>query len=379
MADEFVIENAELELEVSEMVGDVSGIVKLNKTRVAELTEAYEDEHPQFPILRVEAGLSGNGNNWPDAILHNVAEQINKDEKPGYWGHIPPDRVGYDYPDPETLWLGAVVKKESGKDVLYVKGYNIPGGRARRHSKSGLARLTSWAGKASGKVVGGVRHIETFRLSSIDWARPGSQGMNAAVAGYATEMKEGEVAEVDWAKATLADIERENPSLFKLMKARVEEEMEDSISEMKKDADAGKESETIFSKLRKLLGIGDDADVVEAVTEVVSKVDAIGTGELKERVLTALTKHLKGDEPKVKATRATVMRLFPVTEMVGKDDGEIEKAVETFLAEDAEASVLVTEMVTAPAPLSRSRQNGDKSDGGKVGRSGMVSVGSSKL
>lgn len=350
---------------------DVGQIVTLDRTRVQEILDEYEDQAPQFPVLRVEAGLSENGNSWPESLLHDIAEQINRDEKPGYWGHIAPEERGYKFPDPETYWLGATVKNEGGKKVLYVKGYNHPESRARKHRR--LAKVTSWAGKASGRVVSGVRHIEKFALESIDWARPGANGMNARVVAWATEM-EGSEKDVDWSKVTLADIERENPSLFTLMKQRVEQENATAVQEMKEKADKAEKADTVFSKIRKVLGIGDDKDIVEAVTEAVTKVEQIGAGELREKVMAALTDKL-GD--KGEGAKKTLIRLFPVTEMAGKTDEEIKAEVEKFLDSDEEAKVIVTEMVTAPAPLTQGRSGGfKKSD---IGRSGMVKVSSTKL
>lgn len=374
MADQvFTDVPVELEFEVSEMVGDVSQVVRLNQNRVQELLDDYEDDKPQFPILRVTAGeVSGSGNHWPDSILANVAEQINSDEKPGYWGHVKPDDRGYVFPDPETLWLGATVKNESGKPVLYVKGYNIPGGRARRHRS--LARVTSWAGKASGRVVSGVRNVEKFVLESIDWARPGSQGMNARVIAFATEMKGGEkdMAEVDLSKVTLEDIKSGNPALFTLMRNQVEAEL--NVSEMKDAQDQLSERDTLIDKLRKLLKIDDKADIEEAIVTMVEQVDNLGATTLKEKVATYLSEKFKGDD-KEKA-RKTLLRLLPVTEMEGLSDEDLKKKVDETLDSDEEIKEVVTEMIQAPAPLARGTRSGG---GDKVGSSGMIAVGATKL
>lgn len=361
-----------LEVEEMETTEDVSRIVTLDRTRVEEILKDYNDEHPQFPILRVEAGLSGNGNNWPESVLSDIAEQINRDEKPGYWGHIPPEQRGYVFPDVETLWLGATVKTESGKKVLYVKGYNHPESRARKHRR--LAKVTSWAGKASGHVVSGVRQIEKFALESIDWARPGANGMNARVIAWATEMEGSEDEVSDLSKVTVDELRAANPSLFTLVRQEVEREQQQAVQEMKEKADRAEQADTVFTKLRKLLKIDDSKDIVEAVTEAVSRVEEISKGELKEKVLAALTGKL-GDKDETKAARQTILRLFPVTEMVGKTDDEIKTAVENFLSNDDEAKVIVTEMVQPPSPL-RGQGSHKKSD---VGRSGMVSVGTTKL
>lgn len=374
MPDVFTNERVFLDVEVEEMVGDISSIVSLDKVRVQEMLDEYADDKPQFPILRITGGLSGNGNNWNDTVLTDVAEQINRDEKPGYWGHIPPADKGYVFPDVETLWLGAKVTNENGKKVLYVKGYNVPGGRARKHRR--IAKVVSWAGTASGKVISGVRQIEKFALESIDWARPGSAGMNARVVAVVSEM-EGSEEVTELAKVTVDQLRAENPSLFTLVKQEVEKEHEQSVSEMKKKAETADEAESIFSKLRKVLGIEADKDIVEAVTQVVTKVEDIGKGELKDKVLNALTKHIKGGDDKAQErARATVLRLFPVTEMVGKTDDEISKEVESFLSSDEDAKAIVTEMVQSPAPLTGRRQDGKRDD---VGKSGMVTTRKVKL
>lgn len=375
MADQvFTNEPVELNLEVSEMVSEIGQVVRLDQSRVQELLEDYEDDKPQFPILRVTAGeVSGNGNDWPNSILTSVAEQVNAQEYPGYWGHIKPEERGYVFPDIETVWLGATVKTEAGQPVLYVKGYNVPGGKPRKHRR--LARFTSWAGKASGRVINGVRKIESFTLESIDWARPGSNGMNAKVVAFATEMEGGEntVSELDLSKVTLDDIEKGNPSLFALMRQKVEADLD--VTEMKKAQDALTERETLLLKLRKLLKINDDADVEEAVVRMVEQIDNLGATTLKEKVAEYLAEKFKGEDKA--AARKTILRLIPVTEMEGASDEDLKKKVDEKLSDDDEIKTVVTEMIQGPGPLSRGRRDLGGND--KVGNSGMVKVGATKL
>lgn len=368
----FSDEPLELTFEVSEMVSEIGQVVRLDQSRVSTLLEDYGDDKPQFPILRVESGQSGNGNNWPESLLVDIAEQINREEKPGYWGHIKPDERGYVFPDPETLWLGATVKNESGKKVLYVKGYNIPGGRARRHRS--LAKVTSWAGRGGGKFVNGVRQMERFVLESIDWARPGSAGMNARVVSWATEM-EGSDKEVDWSKVTLDEIERENPSLFTLMEQRAASKTQAVVTEMEKKVEKGEEAQSLVDKLYAALGLKpeDDVDPIEKVATLVSEVEKVGTAEVRQRIKAVLSKKFKNE-----GTLKVLDRLVPVTEMSGANDDDLEKKIDEWLSTDDDAKAIVTEMEQAPAPLTRSaRGNGNESD--KIGQSGMVSVKPRKL
>ena len=377
MSDIFKDAVVELNLEVSEMETDISGVVVLDRTRVQEILNDYEDEKPQFPVLRVEAGtVSKNGNLWPEDILDSVAEQINSAEIPGFWGHIPPEQRGYVYPDPETLWLGATVKKEAGKKVLYVKGYNHPESRARKHRR--LAKVTSWMGKASGRVINGVRNVETFALESIDWARPGSNGMSARVVAWASEMEdERSDNDVDWAKITLADIQRENPALFTLMKQQVEAEQAAAVQEMKEKADKAEEQGTLLGNLRKLLKIDEEKDIIEAVTEIVTKVEDEGKKAIKDRVAAIVGKKVTDERAK-----ATIMRLIPVSEMEAlsdKDEDAIKGFVEGKMKDDEDIAAVVSEMSGAPAPLSRTGDHSRDGSREKVGRSGMVRSGVTKL
>lgn len=367
---------AELDLElVSEMATDDPGAhVTLNKNRVQELTDTYEDEKPEFVVLRVRAGATSRSNNhWPDSILADVAEQVNSDERPGYFGHIKPEDRAYSFPDPQTIWMGATVKQEGGKPTLYVKGYQIPGTKARSHVKSGLVKTASWFGKAGGKVVNGVRMIETFKLESIDWARPGAAGMDAQVVALVSE-QEGNGDKVDLSSVTLKDIEDGNPSLFALMKQKVEDEHAEAVSEMETKAQEGEEAQTLLTKITELFGIDKGKDILEKLTEVHQRLDNISTGEIKTKVAELLTKKLPGDAH-VKA-RATILRLLPVSEMEGKTDDEMTELVDTAFEKDDEVMAVVTEMATGPAPLAhRSHErNGDK-----VGASGMVRESTRKL
>lgn len=377
MADE-VFSNAlaELDLElVSEMATDDPGAhVTLNKNRVQELTDTYEDEKPEFVVLRVRAGATSRSNNhWPDSILTDVAEQVNSDERPGYFGHIKPEDRGYAFPDPQTIWMGAAMRTEGGKPTLYVKGYQIPGTKARSHVKSGLVKTASWFGKAGGKVVNGVRMIETFKLESIDWARPGMAGMDAQVVALVSEQEEGG-DKVDLSSVTLKEIEDGNPSLFALMKQKVEDEHQEAVSEMEEKAKEGEEAQNLLTKITELFGIDKGKDILEKLTEVHQRLDNISTGEIKTKVAELLTKKLPGDSH-VKA-RATILRLLPVSEMEGKTDDEMSELVNTAFEKDDEVMAVVSEMATGPGPLShRSHErNGDT-----VGASGMVRTSTKKL
>lgn len=367
----------ELDVQVSEMATDAAAFVTLDPAKVQRLTETYQDDAPEFPVLKVEPGTSKNQRVWSDDLMHDIAEQINTLQPVAYQGHIKPEDDGYAFPPVQTIWLGATAKKEGSQTVLYVKGYNIPGSeiRDKKLVKSGIVTETSWRGKAAVRTVNGVQHIDRFVLESIDWSRKGKAGMKAGVVAIASEMNEGSDNDMEWAKVTLDDIRRENPALFDLMKAQVEADSATQVAEMKEKADKADEAETVFTKLRAVLKVDEAADVIAAVTDVVSKVEKIGAKEIRERISDILGGKIKDDRAK-----ATVMRLLPVSEMEGLDDDKLAAKIDEVFESDEDIKSIVSEMGSGPAPLAHGRSSESRQSGGsKVGASGMVTVGRRKL
>ncbi len=360
-------EDCSIEFDAVEMVGDPAVTIKLNKRRVDELLEIYEDTDPQFPILRVRAGsVSKNGNHWPESILQDVAEQINNNEPVGYLGHISPSDMGFAFPEPQTLWLGAKVIESEGKPTLFVKGYNIPGQTARRHVKSGLIKTASWRGRALGKIVNKTKMIESFILESIDWARPGTAGMDARVVAVTSEM-EGSEKEMDWATVTLDDIEKNNPSLFLLLEQRVAEKNKTAVQEMEDKVKKADEAVTIMDQLCSVLKIEKVGDALDRVGELMEKVDELGKTEVKQALTALLQRKFKNAN-----TQKAISRFIPITEMVDKDEAEMEKFIDNLVDTDDDVKSIVTEMEESGARPPLRNQGGEDRTGSKVGRSGMV-------
>jgi hypothetical protein len=360
----------DFDAEVSEMAADAGAIVQLDPARVQQLLAATEDEAPEFPILRVEGGTSRQGNHWSDEILVDVAEQINREEPVAYLGHIKPEDDGYAFPEPQTIWLKAQTKDEGGKKVLYIKGYNFPKAAIRGYIRTGVTRTASWRGKASGPVMNGVRYIQKFKLESFDWSRKGKQGMDARLVALATEM-EGSEEDVEIGKLTLAELQAANPSLVDLIKAEGRKDADATISEMEPKVEAADEADETFKKLRELLKIDENTDIVQAVGEVVEKVDNVASSTLREKIAAIVADKVKGDRAK-----SAVMRLVPVTEMEGKSDDDLEKAVTGLFDTDEDIKAIITEMEGGAGPLTHVGGSGERD---KVGGSGMVKSGSIKL
>lgn len=358
-----------IEMPVEEMAGSAEAAVALDPAVVEGLKAALKDDEPQFPILRIEEGVSANDFWWTEDMLQSVMEQVNTDSPVAYLGHIKPEDIRYKFPDIQTRWLKAAMTKEASRQadrlgqtvsVLWIKGYNLPRTKVRDYIAAKIRLVTSWSGKADVRFVKQgnrtVKRPESFRLASIDWARPGNAAMQVELAGIVNEMEGSEkVDAAEVGKLTRADLERDNPNLVTLLV----NEGKDSVDTSALDAKATKadEAESMFDKLRKMLGIDANASIEEAVGTLLVKVEEVGRKTLKDRVLAIVSGKVKDDD-----ARAGVMRLLPVAEMADLDDDALTKRVDDLFNEDKTIQLLVAEMSSGPAPLGGGRgrqQNGD--------------------
>jgi hypothetical protein len=377
MDKEFTGEYVELPIEVSEMTDDARAVLQLDSGRVEELKDIYGDEKPKFAILRVRAGeVSGNGFNWPESILADVAEQINTNQPPGFFGHISKADRSWRFPEPNTVWLKAKVKSEGGKPTLFTKGYLVPGTPARTHVPAGVVKMASWFGKADGAVINGVTHVKKFMLESIDWARPGAAAMDARVVAVVSEQIDEE-GNMELATLTLDALRQGNPSLFTLMEQEVTAKVKTdlNVSEMEEEINAGNEAKSMLDKVRELFGVDPKKDILEAMTEVHERLDNESSRTLKEKLGEIL-----GDKLKNPKAKATVLRLLPVSEMTAMSDDELKTAVDEAFDKDEQIQVIVSEMEQGRAPLQNvGRGINDRNGKDKVGASNMVTVGSRKI
>jgi hypothetical protein len=353
------------EIPVTEMAGTGDAIVQLDPGVVRELVEANKDDDPQFPVIRVEEGLSGNKMLWTRGVMQDVAEQVNRENPVGYMGHIKPEDERWAFPEIQTKWLKAQMTVEPSTQserkgnmvhTLYVKGYNLPKTRVRSYVAAKINLMTSWRGKADCEVLkGGVRKPVKFVMESIDWSRPGKGAMEARLVTVAAESKEGveKVEANEIAALSFAELKQHNPNLVELILRDGRDESTEKISEMEKEVEEGKEAKSLIDKLRELLKIEENGDVLQTVTDIVHRVEKAGRDEIVSALDTVLGRKVKNDK-----SRETIKRLLPVSEMVdeftGKEKGELEKLVEEKVNEafDADEGIkILASASSAPAPL----------------------------
>jgi len=346
---------------VAEMDAGVKDYVKLDAKMVKELTKG--DDDPQFPVIKIESGLSANKFEWPEDILVDVAEQINTMQPVGYLGHIKPEDDRWAFPPPQTKWLRAVTEKDGDKTVLYVKGYNFPNAPIRDYVRLGAVDSTSWKGKAAVQhLKGGVQRVTKLALESIDWSRKGKSAMSARLVTVAAEQegKEEDVAEgVVLSKVTMAELAAENPNLVELIKREGASESQTQIAEMEDDVKEVEDHRTLLTKLRELLGVDEKADILEAVGSVITKLEDIGSKNVREKVAELLTGKVKDEK-----ARNAILRMLPIAEMADLEDDALETKVNETIDSDEDIKEIVNRFSGSPGKLSqRERDIAEMGDG----------------
>ncbi|MBT9260155.1 MAG: hypothetical protein KM310_10475 [Clostridiales bacterium] len=80
------------------------------------------DPDPLEVVVRIPEGRSKRGWYYTRRVLERIAAEINATGLPGLLGHQDPDKVDREFVPPATHWVGAVVRDEGGKAVLYARG-----------------------------------------------------------------------------------------------------------------------------------------------------------------------------------------------------------------------------------------------------------------
>jgi len=175
---------APVEATIAEMSADgVSDLIALDPKLVKDMVD--DDPNPMFVTIEVlNESVSKNKRFYDKATLLSIAEQINANHPDGYAGHLSQDERAYKTPECETIWLGAKVLETAGKVRLFAKGYVLPEATKRRSylrraQKAGkkIAVSVYGAGRAVYDRAIDARRISDFVLESVDWARPGSEGV----------------------------------------------------------------------------------------------------------------------------------------------------------------------------------------------------------
>jgi hypothetical protein len=335
---------------IAEMDNDGSGeLVTVDQELLKGIVDP-SDTKPMFVTIEVlSEGVSRNGRKWTKELIASVAEQVNSKKVDGYRGHLAEDERSHKAPDAETIWLGATVKEVNGKVRLFAKGYVLPYAkklrsylRSAKVAGKNVAVSVYGTAKQVVKDAEGYLSMANFNLESIDWARPGSEGVpNSGVFMITAEMvgselKEGDVmdkAEVLKA-ANVSELKESNPQV---------------VSEIANEAIAAKDAEysAVVSEMEEIKAVTGD-EPVTVIKEMKSQLAELQLdNELREKVQSP-------------AARKVIKQLV-VGEMT--EDATVSETVDKVLASDEGKAVVMETLTTEPqvtpgiqAPVARAER-----------------------
>jgi hypothetical protein len=280
---------------VMEMTSDGNGEidVPVEEGLVAKLIEG--DKDPMFVTIEViNEGVSRNGRAYDKATIISLAEQINAKRPDGYYGHLTDEERQTKFPEPQTIWIGAKVTEVGGKTRLFAKGYVLPEAKSlRSYLRKAKAASKNIAVSVYGlaRVVknGAIQTVKSMNLESIDWARPGSEGvLNMGMFSVTAEMSND---------SKLTTGEEETMDKVEVLKAATVDELKEAnptvVSEMIAEGSQAKatELETVVSEMtevRTVLGLEEDASAVETVKEMTERLQGYELDtQLSEKVESA--------------------------------------------------------------------------------------------
>lgn len=260
---------------VQEMSAASIDVPVSSKVNMEKLTEG--DDQPTFVTLEVaSASVSNNKNRYSRKTLEDIAEQINDTIPDAYMGHLDDKERATKYPEPQTMWIGAVVKNLDGVDRLFAKGYVY----ADSKMKTILRKSTAAGKKLSVSIYGSadrvfdkvakVYDILNFKLESLDWARPGAQGLDSK---YLPAITQEQVIDMDpkelLKELTLEQLKEARPDLVEEIKAEVKAEVE-PVTPPAPAENADSEVAKEMTEVKTILGVT-DGSVKDRVSEMVEE------------------------------------------------------------------------------------------------------------
>ena len=284
-------------------------------------TITADDPDPKFVNVEViRAGISGNNRRYNNHIVDEINQLVPGCQ--GFFGHPDPSKYGFEFREPQCIYVGSVVETMAdGLKRCIAKAYLFKTSPLREWIPKSIAAgnpmTVSINGSADLVRNGDVLElVHMTDLQSIDWANPGTEGMETSKAmSVVKEMnnnKGGNIMEGNNTaqdiirNATVAEFRAFNPNGYEnMIKGLTVQELQSANPELVNTIiSENKVTEMNFT-------IGGKEESVK-VTELQGKFDAYENeiAKLKDDINTA-----KLDAYKTKK----------ITEMVG------EKYVDTFM------------------------------------------------
>lgn len=180
---------------VCEMATEIAMVNVPVDPRIDISTITADDPDPKFVNVEViRAGVSGNGRRYNNNVVNEVSQLIPGCQ--GFFGHPDPSKYGFEFREPQCIYVGSVVEQMAdGLNRCIAKAYLFKTSPLREWVPKSIAAgnpmTVSINGSAdvmrSGDLIDVIHMTE---LQSVDWANPGTEGMETSKAmSVVKEMK----------------------------------------------------------------------------------------------------------------------------------------------------------------------------------------------
>lgn len=268
-----------------------------------------DDSDPMFVNVEVvRAGISGNNRRYNNAVVREINAMVPGTQ--GFLGHPDPSKFGFEFREPQCIYVGSMVDVlPDNTERCIAKCYIFKDSKLREWVPKSIAANNPMTVSinAIGDIIKSDNMIDVVHideLQSIDWANPGTEGMDTSKAmSVVSEQKANNTGGNDnmdakeiIKNATVAEFKAYNPDGFtgllksvtvaELMAANpgIVDEIKKSavVTEMKLTVD-GAEKMVKFTEMQ---GIIDAKDA--KITELNGTISTMRIEEFKAKKLAEL-------------------------------------------------------------------------------------------
>lgn len=197
---------------ICEMSGDTQLINVPINPRIDISTITADDPDPKFVNVEViRAGVSGNSRRYNNGVVNEISDLVPGCQ--GFFGHPDPAKYGFEFREPQCIYVGSVVETMAdGMARCIAKAYLFKTSPLREWVPKSIAAgnpmTVSINGSAdimrSGDLLDVIHMTE---LQSIDWANPGTEGMETSKAmSVVNEMNQNKGGNENMAEQNAQDI-----------------------------------------------------------------------------------------------------------------------------------------------------------------------------
>ena len=195
---EIISECMSFDARICEMSSDTQLINVPADPRIDIDTITADDADPKFVNVEVlRAGISKiNRRRYNNNIVKEVNSLVPGCQ--GFFGHPDPSKYGFEFREPQCIFVGSVIDHmPDGIDRCVAKAYLFKTSRLREWIPKSIAagNPMTVSINGTGDIIRNGDIIDVIHMSdlqSIDWANPGTEGMETSKAmSVVREMKEG--------------------------------------------------------------------------------------------------------------------------------------------------------------------------------------------